>query len=141
MKYLVSMLIGIIYLSFYSYESIPDENIQYNHIAISDVDELSEKDIINQMLTKEFDYYKSKRLFNKNKLLDYKINRINGPIKNPSDIGHNYYSVSYSVKTINPEWIAGNGETKGIWVNNKSNIYVLLKNDSQYFLKNVGTGL
>lgn len=140
-KYLVIMLIGILYSLFYSYESIPDENIQYDHITISAVDKLSEKEIVNKILIRKFDYYKSKRLFNKNKLLDYRINRIDGPIKNPSDIGHNYYSVSYSVKTINPEWIAGNGEIKGIWVNNKSNIYVLLKNDSRYFLKNIGTGL
>ena len=55
------ILIGVVYLLFYSYESIPSEKVQYNHIAISDVERLSEKEIVNKILIQEFDYYKSER--------------------------------------------------------------------------------
>ncbi len=79
-KTIVIILIGVVYLLFYSYESIPSEKVQYNHIAISDVEGLSEKEIVNKILIQEFDYYKSEKLFTKNQIFDYKINRINGPI-------------------------------------------------------------
>jgi len=53
----------------------------------------------------------------------------------------NYYDISYSVKTIDPAWIAGNGKNEGLWVNNKSGFFVLIKNDNQYiFLNRVGGG-
>lgn len=49
-KTIVITLIGVVYLLFYSYESIPSEKVQYNHIAISDVEGLSEKEIVNKIL-------------------------------------------------------------------------------------------
>ena len=52
---------GVVYLLFYSYEAIPSEKVQYNHIAISDVEGLAEKEIVNKILIQEFDYYKSER--------------------------------------------------------------------------------
>ena len=50
----------------------------------------------------------------------------------------NYYDISYSVKTIDPAWIAGNEKNEGLWVNNKSGFFVLIKNNNQYILKHVG---
>ena len=137
-KDIAIILIGIIYLLFYSYESMPSEKVQYNHIAISEVDGLSEREIVNEMLIQEFDNYKSKRIFTKYQIFDYKINRINGPIDTNSKIDKHYYDVSYSVKTISPAWIAGNGKSKGLWVNNKSEFYNLIKNGDQYILIRVG---
>lgn len=40
-------------------------------------------------------------------------------------IRENYYDISYSVKTIDPVWIAGNGKNEGLWVNNKSGFFIL----------------
>lgn len=137
-KTIVIVLIGVVYLLFYSYESIPSEKVQYNHIAISDVEGLSEKEIVNKILIQEFDYYKSERLFTKNQIFDYKINRINGPINDTSKTDNHYYDVSYSVKTIAPAWIAGNGKNEGLWVNSKSEFYNLIKNNDQYILNRVG---
>ena len=85
-----------------------------------------------------FDYYKSERLFTKNQIFDYKINRINGPINDTSKTDNHYYDVSYSVKTIAPAWIAGNGKNEGLWVNSKSEFYNLIKNNDQYILNRVG---
>ena len=137
-KNIAIILIGVVYLLFYSYESIPSEKVQYNHIAISDVEGLSEKEIVNKILIQEFDYYKSERLFTKNQIFDYKINRINGPINDTSKTDNHYYDVSYSVKTIAPAWIAGNGKNEGLWVNSKSEFYNLIKNNDQYILNRVG---
>ena len=137
-KYMVIMLIGIAYISFYSYESIPIETTPCNHIAVSDVEGLSEKEIVHKMLVQEFDHYKSERLFAKNKIFDYKINRIDGPIKGVDATGKIYYGVSYSVKAINSKWIAGNGEEKGFWVKNKFGYFDFMKEDNQYILKYVG---
>lgn len=139
-KNIAIILIGVVYLIFYSYDSILVETIQCNRIAVSDAEGLSEKEIVNKILIHEFDHYKSERLFNKNKILDYTINRIDGPIKIKDNDGmdKNYYDISYSVKTIDPAWIAGNGKNEGLWVNNKSGFFVLIKNNNQYILKYVG---
>lgn len=51
---------------------------------------------------------------------------------------NHYYDVSYSVKTIAPAWIAGNGKNEGLWVNSKSEFYNLIKNNDQYILNRVG---
>ena len=119
---------------FYSYDSILVEPIQCNRITVSDAKGLSEKEIVNKILIHEFDHYKSERLFTKNKIFDYTINRIDGPIKikDKDGMDKNYYDISYSVKTIDPAWIAGNGKNEGLWVNNKSGFFVLIKNDNQY---------
>ena len=95
-------------------------------------------DAKNKILIQEFDYYKSERLFTKNQIFDYKINRINGPINDTSKTDNHYYDVSYSVKTIAPAWIAGNGKNGGLWVNSKSEFYNLIKNNDQYILNRVG---
>ena len=110
---------------FYSYDSILVEPIQCNRIAVSDAEGLSEKEIVNKILIREFDHYKSERLFTKNKIFDYTINRIDGPIKirDSDGMDKNYYDISYSVKTIDPAWIAGNGKNEGLWVNNKSGFF------------------
>ena len=120
-KNIAIILIGVVYLIFYSYDSILVETIQCNRIAVSDAEGLSEKEIVN-------------------KILDYTINRIDGPIKIKDNDGmdKNYYDISYSVKTIDPAWIAGNGKNEGLWVNNKSGFFVLIKNNNQYILKHVG---
>ena len=138
LKGIAIILFGIVYLTFYFYQSMPEENIQQNSIAVSKVEGLSETDIINKILTQELEYYKSKRIFNKNKIFDYRINRINGPIKNTGDPHKNYYDISYSVKTIDPTWFAGNGTSKGLWINNKSGFYILLKDGDRYILKYIG---
>lgn len=135
---MVILLIGIAYITFYSYESLPNEQIQCDCIAISDVKGFSEKEIVNTILTKKFDHYKYKKLFTKNKVFDYKINRINGPIKNSGELDKSYYDVSYSVKTIDPTWIAGNGNSEGLWINNKSEFYILIKDNNRYVLKYIG---
>ena len=135
---IVVILIGIVYLLFYSYESLPSERVQYNHMSISEVEGLSEKEIVEKILVQEFNYYKSKGLFTKNQIFDYKINRINGPINDTSKTDNYYYDVSYSVKTIAPAWIAGNGKNEGLWVNSKSEFYNLIKNNDQYILTRVG---
>ena len=135
---IVVILIGIVYLLFYSYESLPSERVQYNHMSISEVEGLSEKEKEKKILVQEFNYYKSKGLFTKNQIFDYKINRINGPINDASKIDNHYYDVSYSVKTIAPAWIAGNGESEGLWVNNKSEFYNLIKDNDQYILNHIG---
>ena len=44
---------------FYSYDSILVEPIQCNRIAVSDAEGLSEKEIVNKILIREFDHYKS----------------------------------------------------------------------------------
>ena len=139
-KNIAIILIGVVYLMFYSYDSILVEPIQCNRIAVSDAEGLSEKEIVNKILIREFDHYKSERLFTKNKIFDYTINRIDGPIKikDKDGMDKNYYDISYSVKTIDPAWIAGNGKNEGLWVNNKSGFFVLIKNDNQYILKHVG---
>ncbi|WP_443674856.1 hypothetical protein, partial [Megasphaera sp.] len=112
---------------FYSYDSILVEPIQCNRIAVSDAEGLSEKEIVNKILIREFDHYKSERLFTKNKIFDYTINRIDGPIKirDSDGMDKNYYDISYSVKTIDSAWIAGNGKNEGLWVNNKSGFFIL----------------
>lgn len=138
LKSTAMLLLGIAYLTFYSYQSMPGENTQQNSILVSNVEGLSEKDIINKILTQELEYYKSKRIFNKNKIFDYRINRINGPVKNIGEIGENYYDISYSVKTIDPTWIAGNGTSDGFWINNKSGFYILIKDGDRYILKYIG---
>lgn len=68
------------------------------------------------------------------------INRIDGPIKirDSDGMDKNYYDISYSVKTIDPVWIAGNGKNEGLWVNNKSGFFILIKNGNQYILKHIG---
>ncbi|MCH4217658.1 MAG: hypothetical protein LKF74_03775 [Megasphaera sp.] len=132
-KYMAVMIIGIMYFAFYSYESISVEENQYNQIEVSEAEGKSEKEIINKILIQEFDHYKSKRLFTKNKIFDYKINRIDGPMNDKKN-----YDISYSVKTINTEWIAGNGEIEGLWINNKSGFYNLIRNDNCYTLKYIG---
>ena len=139
-KNIAIILIGVAYLMFYSYDSILVEPIQCNRITVSDAKGLSEKEIVNKILIHEFDHYKSERLFNKNKIFDYTINRIDGPIKikDKDGMDKNYYDISYSVKTIDSAWIAGNGKNEGLWVNNKSGFFVLIKNDNQYILKHVG---
>lgn len=63
---------------------------------------------------------------------------INGPINDTSKTDNHYYDVSYSVKTIAPAWIAGNGKNEGLWVNSKSEFYNLIKNNDQYILNRVG---
>ena len=75
-KNIAIILIGVVYLIFYSYDSILVETIQCNRIAVSDAEGLSEKEIVNNILIHEFDHYKSERLFTKNKIFDYTINRI-----------------------------------------------------------------
>jgi hypothetical protein len=126
-KNIAIILIGVVYLMFYSYDSILVEPIQCNRIAVSDAEGLSEKEIVNKILIREFDHYKSERLFTKNKIFDYTINRIDGPIKirDSDGMDKNYYDISYSVKTIDPAWIAGNGKNEGLWVNNKSGFFIL----------------
>ena len=69
-KTIVIILIGVVYLMFYSYDSILVEPIQCNRIAVSDAEGLSEKEIVNKILIREFDHYKSERLFTKNKIFD-----------------------------------------------------------------------
>lgn len=139
-KNIAIILIGVVYLMFYSYDSILVEPIQCNRIAVSDAEGLSEKEIVNKILIREFDHYKSERLFTKNKIFDYTINRIDGPIKirDSDGMDKNYYDISYSVKTIDPVWIAGNGKNEGLWVNNKSGFFILIKNGNQYILKHIG---
>lgn len=132
------ILIGIAYVAFYSYESMPEENIQCNHIAVSSIEELSEKEIICKILNQEFEHYRSQKIFTRKKIFDYKINRITGPIKYQDKNGHRYYDVSYSVKTISPEWIAGNGECKGLWISNKSGFFILIRDNEHYVLKFIG---
>ena len=58
-----------------------------------------------------------------------------GPIKikDKDGMDKNYYDISYSVKTIDPAWIAGNGKNEGLWVNNKSGFFVLIKNFFNFF--------
>ena len=63
---------------------------------------------------------------------------INDPINDTSKTDNHYYDVSYSVKTIAPAWIAGNGKNEGLWVNSKSEFYNLIKNNDQYILNRVG---
>ena len=49
---IVVILIGIVYLLFYSYESLPSERVQYNHMSISEVEGLSEKEISRKHIFK-----------------------------------------------------------------------------------------
>ena len=85
---------------FYSYDSILIEPIQCNRIAVSDAEGLSEKEIVNKILIREFDHYKSERLFTKNKIFDYTINRIDGPIKlrDSDGMDKNYYEADCIIK-------------------------------------------
>ena len=46
-------------------------------------------------------------------------------IRDSDGMDKNYYDISYSVKTIDPAWIAGNGKNEGLWVNNKSGFFIL----------------
>lgn len=63
---------------FYSYDSILVEPIQCNRIAVSDAEGLSEKEIVNKILIREFDHYKSERLLLKIKFLIIQLIELTG---------------------------------------------------------------
>lgn len=124
------------YSVFYYVESKP-KNIEYDtSIKISEVNNYNESQIVEILLKRQFDNYKKENLFAKNKLLDYKLNRINGPItiQSNNQTYDNYFDVSYSIKTMDSNWVAGNGEHDGLWIYNRSSYYRLLKEGDKYIL-------
>lgn len=141
-SWILLLILGssIAYSTFYYVESKP-KNITYdNSVKIYEVSTLNDNQIVEVILKKQLDNYKNENLFTKNKLLDYKIERINGPIKIQSDnqVYDDYFDISYSVKTINSNWVAGNGDHNGLWIYNKNAYYRLLKEDDKYILKHIG---
>lgn len=134
------IIICTIFSCFYWYEVQPNEQIIDDNIPIVQAKNLSDKEIVDILIHKKLECYKNRRLFNKDKILDYEINRISDPIKNiePTTNRNVYYSISYSLKVINSYWNTRNGFAKGLWIKNKSDYYELKKKDDAYTLEYVG---
>lgn len=126
------LFICIASLLWLGYELYPNTQKINTTINVTSVEALSKQDIVEHLLVAQFNDYKKQKLLDKDSLIDYKINHIKGPQNG------NYYSISYSIKTISPYWLAGNGTEKGLWIYNKSDYYQLLEHDGIYELKFVG---
>ena len=135
-KWMVVTFVFISYGCFFYVESKPMMREPIISVAVNESQPMSGKDIVENLMREKFEVYLNEHLFAPNKIFDYKINRIQGPI---TVNGHDdYYSVSYSVKVINQKWIAGNGTLDGLWVNNKSEYYRLMREGDKYRLHFVG---
>ena len=139
-KHVFITFLLILFSMFYAIESASNQLIVNNTILIKDTQGLTNKEIVEKLLKNEFDAYLHENLFAKNKVLDYKIERINGPLTkyNYNQQFDDYYDISYSVKVINANWIAGNGTQDGLWIKNKNGYYRLIKSADKYSLKFIG---
>lgn len=104
--------------------------IQYIHKA----------DISNQVMEDYLNSYKSNNKDVSEKLLDYKINKINIESKNIFSTNFSFtivFSVHpYSNKSV---WIAGNGVLGNDgWVNNKYKEVTVIKHNGIYIIKSIG---
>jgi len=134
------IIICIICSCFYWYETQSSEQIIDDKLSVIQASHLSDKEIVDILIHKKLESYKNKRLFNKDKILDYEIHHISEPVKTiePTTSQNIYFNISYSLKVINSYWEAGNGFTKGLWIKDKSDYYELKKNNDEYTLEYVG---
>lgn len=130
----------VLFSIFFMMESKSNQPIINNSVPIKDVQGLTNEEIVEKLLRNEFNAYLQENFFAENKVLDYKIERINGPltIHTNNQEFDDYYDISYSVKVINANWIAGNGTQDGLWIKNKNGYYRLIKSADKYSLKFIG---
>lgn len=133
---LVLSAICICFSVFYCYESQESHGQFENRISMTEAKDLSDQDIVKKLLHQKFTFSEKQRLFSKNRILDYRINAIR-PAANYSE-NDKYFSVSYSVKTLNSYWNHGNGHEEGLWIVDKSEYYQLITHDDAFELKFIG---
>ncbi|VBB09181.1 Hypothetical protein LUCI_4467, partial [Lucifera butyrica] len=111
-------------------------------VSLSEVNGLSDTDVVNRLFILYLDHFKEKSIFNGEKIVAYKDVKAR---KVPHVNGYgDLYSVSYSVQETfwGSYWEAGNGHiAEDSWILGKSFVVELTKENGEAKLRIIGTGL
>jgi len=123
---------------------VNDESDNYFSIIANDETAENLKDIAINLYSKHLESYQSNDTPLRSRLKKYIINSITIGIVEDECFR---FVVNFSVETFKEEndgwtdWVAGNGEESGIWVNNKQMVIDVLKENNSYKIREMGTGM
>jgi len=132
----------------YQYYYIPKQEVKISGSEVLENKDNYEK-IATDLMQNYLNQYKSVNVVENKKLVSYKINKIDVGSFDDKDQCFRF-TVDFSVKTtikpvegnmVKSDWVAGNGSMgNDNWINNKSLVFSVLKQNDIYKLIDAGTG-